>query len=207
MARKKITVDVCDRCPVNRKLPATETVPFSIDGIPYEIDGCVSHARELRREIDSWAMLGRRVHSEPVHEPWSPFGDPAERKRAAQLREEQWAADRARRSEAVSKVARPVPVQQQRGLEPGEWTLSDHALRKVLSRGYTAVEALKAAVEPETSYRSDSSPDGEERWVHRRGACAVVVSREAKRIISVLHKDQSKYKDDKPLARSAYASA
>lgn len=55
----KVTV-VCD-LPHDGEAEGTETVSFSFDGTPYEIDLCALHAKELREKFTQYTDHARRA--------------------------------------------------------------------------------------------------------------------------------------------------
>ena len=58
MAIRIITSTVDD---IDPSQEATETVPFALDGIVYEIDLSEEHAQELRSLLEPWARAARVV--------------------------------------------------------------------------------------------------------------------------------------------------
>jgi hypothetical protein len=62
MASKKVTVVIDDLS--GRELPAGEheTVSFSLDGVPYELDVSPTSAQRLRSTLDPYIRAGRKVN-------------------------------------------------------------------------------------------------------------------------------------------------
>lgn len=57
MVTKQVVELVCD---VDGS-EATQSIPFSIDGVAYEIDVCDTHAEKLRAAVESYATAGRKI--------------------------------------------------------------------------------------------------------------------------------------------------
>jgi len=76
---------------------AAQTVPFSLDGISYEIDLSAVNAGALRDELARYVAASRRVGGRKVRlavgqsSTGSPAGGPADRERSRQIRA--WAID------------------------------------------------------------------------------------------------------------------
>lgn len=65
---------------------ASQTVPFGLDGVAYEIDVNDDHAEQLREQLATWTSSGRRVGGRKVGSRRAAGGD---RERTTRIRE--WA--------------------------------------------------------------------------------------------------------------------
>jgi hypothetical protein len=198
LATKIITLTVCDHCPPGRKLPATTTVRISWDGKPpEEHDLCdeaadkihaILYAQPLTALVDT--ELPPVEEEEAKEEPFaSPFGDVEDRRRAAEQRARQWAADRA--AAAPKAEPKPAPEVALMPVAAFGWTLTEHARRRALVRGFDIREVLTAAANPEQSYVQPAH--GEHAAIHQRGEVAVAVNKKDRVVISVLHRVQENY--------------
>lgn len=193
--------DACGRCAA----PEEDVVTFGIDGVEWEVKLCGGCAQRLRREIGGWARLGRRVVA-PESAPSvfaSPFPPAEDRRRTADLRAQQSAADRSMLPAGPATTTPPADdvgylelADEIDYLEVAlDWTLTAHARDRAKLRGYTINEVLAAAAYPDEP-PSKQFRGGEWRTIHRRGDVAVAVNALDRVIITVLHRDAAKYEPD-----------
>lgn len=183
--KKRVTVKTCDRCPIGREKPATDTVRFSMAERTWSIDVCDDHYRMLERDIYAWGRLAEEVEPASVGRM---FGSDyaADARRLSSLRGRQDADDRAhekekralRGSEVVARASGPrlaAPADADR------WVFTEHALERLQERGVNPVAALWAASEPAVK-----RPAREQGLViHERDGVKVVLNPSTQAIITV----------------------
>ena len=85
MAQKTTVTLTCDLEDGDK--PATQTIPFSVDGASYEIDLCDKHAKQFRDSLAAYVGAGRRVRGAGSRRPRA--GARTDRERTQAIRE--WA--------------------------------------------------------------------------------------------------------------------
>lgn len=81
--------------------------------------------------------------------------------------------------------------------EQGTWWVTAHAARAYLKRGFTRLEVIAAAVNPEVTYPGASGYPGQDhREIRQAGRVAVVVDKERMEIVTVLKRGCEWDKED-----------
>lgn len=181
MARRLVKVAYCDRCPVGKEKRATETVVLSLGKSSTKLHLCDRHNKDLERDYYAWARLGEDV---VPAEPARPFGiDREAARRVADLRTVQWREDLANMPEKITAT----DATSKRAVDglpygAGDWTFTRHAMERMVERGVSALDALRAAVDPSIVRTSDKQADC---MVHERGPAKVTVNPSTKEIVTV----------------------
>ncbi|WP_158883314.1 histone-like nucleoid-structuring protein Lsr2 [Amycolatopsis anabasis] len=80
---KKVLVEMLDDLDGSA---ANQTVPFSLDGVNYDIDLSDQNAAALRDELARFVAAGRRVGGRKVRVATGQSADPAQRQRSQEIR-------------------------------------------------------------------------------------------------------------------------
>jgi hypothetical protein len=193
MAKRIVTIDVCDRCAFNSAKPATEVRDFSEGGQAYRLKLCEQHAAMYDRERSGWTRLAEEVDTELPRIRSQHFNEErrAEARRIVVLRERAARAASSndyatrRRQEIDDAEAHAADERALRSI-PGalNWRLTTHAAERMIERGFDVSEVLGAAARPSTVVRQPWR--GEHIAVHGVGDCRVVVNTDTKAIITVI---------------------
>lgn len=192
---------ICDRCAVGKEAEATTTRQFGIDKDRYEIDLCETHGAMFDREFMGWSRLARPLEDVFAKANTNYFGEKDAARRAAELRAKAQQASEAIVAEAQANQDAQVH-QLHAGLKPGErhrngWLVTPHAAERAEQRGYTLSQLMAAAATPKMS-RDSNADDRPYTRIHADDDCAVVVNPFEKVIITVLHRDETKYATTDP---------
>lgn len=204
MSRITVSRKVCDRCAIGKEQIATTTRLFSVGDERYEIDLCETHAAMFDRELMGWSRLARPLEDVFAKASSSFFGDKAFARKAAELRAKAAAASAAIMEDAKTSEA-TVHHLPATDLKPGErhrngWLLTAHAAERAEERGYSLAQVMEAAAYPRIS-RDSNADDRPYTRIHIHDDCAVIVNPFEKVIITVLHRDESKYETARPANR------
>lgn len=187
MAKRRVQVKVCDRCPIGKEKPATRTVRFSLDKTTWDIDLCEQHGGMIERELYAWGRLGREV--EDADQVGRMFGSKYhhDARRLSELRSTQAAADREHATVGepstnartlLASVSGPQPAAPS---DASEYVFTDHARERLEERGVRVIDAIWAASAP--TVRRPARQQG--LAVHERGGVKVVLNPQTKAIITV----------------------
>lgn len=176
MATVSKVIRVCDRC----EQSATTTRNVSLDGKHIQVDVCGKHNAALDRDLEKWTSIGTEIET-----PFGGFMTPAraaEARRSAESRQRE--ADRARQREERRRAMAEAEKHTRRTV-PGAavWVITNHARIRMEERGFEPAEVLRAAAQPQNTYRSRRND--EEVAIHQLGDCHVVVAIHEKVIITV----------------------
>jgi len=177
MARKRVAVKVCDRCPLNKQVKATRTETFSLGGMHWKIDLCEAHGEALERDLWAWGRLAEEVEQPKVFT--REYVSAATK--AAELRAKQAAPRPEPAPERAPQEPLPLRFLPHGAVEAGEYKFTAHALERLEEREVPMVAALQAAVHP--LVRRPGREPG--LLVHERDNTKVVVNPSTRTILTV----------------------
>lgn len=200
MAKRLVHVTVCDRCPVNKRKPATHpAVPFGFGENRWKIALCDQHYEMLSRDMYAWGLLATEVEEDAIASRRFHPSNGAEMRRLAELRTRQAAEDReialAARDFSVAATGAQVVA----GLgaktllspiphDHKDWYFTQHALDRMAERDVDPIDILWACSKPKLSY-SGREPG---LMVHElENGTKAVVNPSTKTIITVAIKDDA----------------
>jgi hypothetical protein len=180
----RVKFKACDRCPIGKQEPATETLRLTLGEASWDIDLCFKHVLELERVVEGWGRLGQTV--ERTQSSLRLFGEEytAQQRRTAQQRSQQAEQDRAVATSIDKRtLASPRVVELPKGapLDGGQYEFTVHARERLVERNVKVVDVLWAASSPEIVTAGDR-PGTEVRI--RRGT-RVVINPKTNEILTV----------------------
>lgn len=206
MAVQVITreIEVCNRCPYGKQLIATQSRTYAMEDRYYEIPLCDSHAEMFDRDFNKWVMLSEEIDNPYVDESsttsvngiFSSQLDEQRRlrelKEVAAVKERERIAAEERQRAANAKLTETHA----RKLIPGsmKWKITQHAYMRMVQRGVSVFDVLKAAAQPEQTYYHPRN--GELAAIHQCGHVRIAVDEDTHSVITVI--DREAKVDEKP---------
>lgn len=213
MAVQVITreIEVCNRCPYGKQLIATQSRTYALEDRYYEIPLCDTHAEMFDRDYNKWVMLSEEIDNPYVNESsttsvngiFSSQLDEQRRlrelKEVAAVKERERIAAEERQRAANAKLTEDHA----RKVIPGsmKWKITQHAYMRMVQRGVSVFDVLKAAAQPEQTYYQPHR--GELLAIHQCGHVRIAVNEDEKVIITVIDRDV-KFDDKPQLAAAAH---